>query len=112
MTDVNRTTIAEYFGRLDELVAEGTELYIYGGAAVAALGADIRTTMAIDVAEPYSRFDHNTFPSASAKAGLPVNPPESARGLSPPKFGVCPLRNSASTPNNATIPVFCYNTPV
>ena len=45
MTNVNRTTIAEYFGRLDGLVAAGTELYIYGGAAVAALGADIRTTM-------------------------------------------------------------------
>ena len=76
MTNVNRTTIVEYFGRLDELVAAGTELYIYGGAAVAALGADIRTTMDIDVAEPYSRFDHNAFPAASAKAGLPVNPPD------------------------------------
>lgn len=76
MTNVNRATIAEYFVRLDELVASGTELYIYGGAAVAALGADIRTTMDIDVAEPYSRFDHNAFPVASAKAGLPVNPPE------------------------------------
>ena len=76
MVNVNRETIAEYFGRLDELVATGTELYIYGGAAVAALGADIRTTMDIDVAEPYSRFDHNACPSASAKAGLPVNPPD------------------------------------
>ena len=45
MTNVNRATITEYFVRLDGLVATGTELYIYGGAAVAALGADIRTTM-------------------------------------------------------------------
>ena len=76
MTNVNRTTISEYFVRLDGLVAPGTVLYIYGGAAVAALGANIRTTMDIDVAEPYSRFDHNDFPAASAKAGLPVNPPD------------------------------------
>lgn len=74
--NVNRTTIAEYFGRLDGLVASGTILYIYGGAAVAALGANIRTTMDIDVAEPYSRFDRAAFPSASAEAGLPVNPPD------------------------------------
>ena len=39
---VNRTTIAEYFERLDGLVVSGTTLYIYGGAAVAALGANIR----------------------------------------------------------------------
>ena len=62
MTNVNRTTIAEYFGRLDELVAAGTELYIYGGAAVAALGADIRTTMdeireAVDRLPPTFRDD-------------------------------------------------------
>ena len=74
IANVNRTTIAEYFGRLDGLVASGTILYIYGGAAVAALGANIRTTMDIDVAEPYSRFDRTTFPAASAEAGLPVNP--------------------------------------
>lgn len=73
---MNRTTISEYFARLDGLVASGTVLYIYGGAAVAALGADIRTTMDIDVAEPYSRFDHKAFPFASAEAGLPVNPPD------------------------------------
>ena len=41
IANVNKTTIAEYFGRLDGLVASGTTLYIYGGAAVAALGANI-----------------------------------------------------------------------
>lgn len=72
--EVTGKTAGEYFVRLDALVAPGTVLYVYGGAAVALLGSGIRTTMDVDVAEPYSRFDQATFASASAQAGLPVNP--------------------------------------
>ena len=72
--EVTERTVVEYFDRLDALVSSGTVLYIYGGAAVAVLGSRIRTTMDIDVAEPYSRIDRAEFMVASAKAGLPVNP--------------------------------------
>ena len=72
--EVTERTVVEYFDRLDALVSSGTVLYIYGGAAVAVLGSRIRTTMDIDVAEPYSRIDRAEFTVASAKAGLPVNP--------------------------------------
>ena len=72
--EVTGKTAGEYFVRLDALVAPGTVLYVYGGAAVALLGSGIRTTMDVDVAEPYSHFDRAAFVAASAKAGLPVNP--------------------------------------
>lgn len=72
--EVTGKTAGEYFVRLDALVAPGTVLYVYGGAAVALLGSGIRTTMDVDVAESYSHFDRATFAAASAKAGLPVNP--------------------------------------
>ena len=74
--EVTGKTAGEYFVRLDALVAPGTVLYVYGGAAVALLGAGIRTTMDVDVAEPYSHFDRAAFAEASAQAGLPVNPGE------------------------------------
>lgn len=72
--EVTGKTAGEYFVRLDALVAPGTVLFVYGGAAVALLGSDIRTTMDVDVAEPYSHFDRAAFAAASAQAGLPVNP--------------------------------------
>ena len=72
--EVTGKTAGEYFARLDALVAPGTVLYVYGGAAVALLGSGIRTTMDVDVAEPYSHFDRKAFAAASAQAGLPVNP--------------------------------------
>ena len=72
--EVTGKTASEYFVRLDALVAPGTVLYVYGGAAVALLGSGIRTTMDVDVAEPYSHFDRTAFAVASAQAGLPVNP--------------------------------------
>lgn len=72
--EVTREKAGEYFARLDPLVAQGTVLYIYGGAAVALLGSGIRTTMDVDVAEPYSHFDRLAFASASERAGLPINP--------------------------------------
>ena len=72
--EVTGKTAGEYFVRLDALVAPGTILYVYGGAAVALLGSGIRTTMDVDVAEPYSRFDRATFAAVSKQAGLPVNP--------------------------------------
>lgn len=74
--EVTGKTAGEYFARLDALVAPGTVLYVYGGAAVALLGSGIRTTMDVDVAEPYSHFDRAAFVEASARAGLPVNPGE------------------------------------
>ena len=74
--EVTGKTAGEYFARLDALVAPGTVLYVYGGAAVALLGAGIRTTMDVDVAEPYSHVDRATFAALSAQAGLPVNPGE------------------------------------
>ena len=72
--EVTGKTAGEYFARLDALVAPGTVLFVYGGAAVALLGSGIRTTMDVDVAEPYSHFDRTAFAAASAQAGLPVNP--------------------------------------
>lgn len=78
--EVNEATLAEYFGRLDPLVKPGTVLFVFGGAAVALLGAKIRTTVDIDVAAPYSRIDMASFREASEKAGLPVNPPPGRQG--------------------------------
>ena len=70
----NETSALEYFSRLDALVKPGTELYVIGGSAIALLGAKIRTTADVDVALPYSKLDLADFTTASAKAGLPVNP--------------------------------------
>ena len=73
--EINEATLAAYFERLDPLVKPGTVLFVFGGAAIALLGAKIRTTVDIDVAAPYSKIDLATFREASEKAGLPVNPP-------------------------------------
>ena len=71
---IDESVLREYFERLDPLVKSGTELFVIGGAAVALLGAKIRTTVDLDVASPYSRVDLENFRDASARAGLPVNP--------------------------------------
>ena len=71
---IDELTIRRYFDALDSLVGTNTVLYVFGGAAVALLGSRIRTTMDIDIAEPFSRIDRAAFCAASAKAGLPVNP--------------------------------------
>ena len=78
--EINEATLAAYFERLDPLVKPGTELYIFGGAAIVLLGAKIRTTVDIDVAAPYSRIDMANFREASEKAGLPVNPAPGYQG--------------------------------
>ena len=72
--EVNEAVLREYFTRLDPLVKPGTMLYVFGGGAVALLGAKIRTTVDLDVAAPYSNFSDAEFAKASAEAGLPVNP--------------------------------------
>lgn len=72
--------LREYFSRLDPLVRNGTVLYVIGGAAVALLGAKIRTTVDIDVASPYSRLEWMEFCAASASVGLPVNPEPGYQG--------------------------------
>ena len=78
--EINEATLAGYFERLDPLVRPGTELFVFGGAAIVLLGARIRTTIDIDVAAPYSRIDMENFREASEKAGLPVNPPPGYQG--------------------------------
>ena len=74
IAEINESVVADYFVRLDQLVKPGTELYVIGGSAIALLGAKIRTTADVDVALPYSKLDLADFTTASAKAGLPVNP--------------------------------------
>lgn len=63
--EINEATLAAYFERLDPLVKPGTVLFVFGGAAIALLGAKIRTTVDIDVAAPYSKIDLATFREAS-----------------------------------------------
>jgi hypothetical protein len=77
---IDESVLREYFERLDPLVRSGTELFVIGGAAVALLGAKIRTTVDVDVAAPYSRVDLANFREASASAGLPVNPAAGYQG--------------------------------
>jgi len=72
--EVSEKTAGEYFATLDPLVRPGTTLFVFGGVAVALMGSRIRTTMDVDVAEPFSSLDRAAFPAASAEAGLPVNP--------------------------------------
>ena len=74
LTHIDESVLRGYFERLDPLVRPGTDLFVIGGAAVALLGAKIRTTVDIDIAAPYSRVDLSNFTKASAEAGLPVNP--------------------------------------
>lgn len=74
IAEINESVVTDYFVRLDQLVKPGTELYVIGGSAIALLGAKIRTTADVDVALPYSKLDLTDFTTASAKAGLPVNP--------------------------------------
>ena len=82
INEVSVASLTEYFSRLDELVPNGTLLYLYGGAAVIMYGATIRTTLDVDIAAPYSRINPAKFAEWSAKAGLPVNPPEFGNGIS------------------------------
>lgn len=77
---IDESVVRGYFERLDPLVKPGTELFIIGGAAIALLGAKIRTTVDVDVAAPYSRVDMSNFRDASASAGLPVNPAPGYQG--------------------------------
>lgn len=72
--EISAKTAGEYFAALDVRVCPGTVLFVFGGAAVAMLGSRIRTTMGVDVAEPFSTLDRAAFAAASAEAGLPVNP--------------------------------------
>ena len=74
IAEINESVVTDYFVRLDQLVKPGTELYVIGGSAIALLGAKIRTTADVDVALPSSKLDLTDFTTASAKAGLPVNP--------------------------------------
>ena len=78
--EVNEEVLRGYFARLDPLVSKGTSLYLFGGGAVALLGAKIRTTIDLDVAAPYSTFSESEFAKASEQAGLPVNPPLGYQG--------------------------------
>lgn len=78
--EVNEEVLRGYFARLDPLVSKGTTLFIFGGGAVALLGAKIRTTIDLDVAAPYSTFSEAEFAKASEQAGLPVNPPLGYQG--------------------------------
>jgi len=103
---VDERTVRAYFDALDPLVRPETVLYVFGGAAVALLGSRIRTTMDIDVAEPYSVMDRAAFCAASAEAGLPVNPS--------PEYGaaflelVGPLRLSLPRPDPSVPAVELY----
>ena len=74
IAQIDEKVLRDYFARLDALVSPGTVLYVFGGGAVALLGAAIRTTIDIDIAAPYSKVAESEFRAASEKAGLPVNP--------------------------------------
>ena len=104
--EVTGKTAGEYFVRLDALVAPGTVLYVYGGVAVALLGSSIRTTMDVDVAEPYSHFDRAAFAEASALAGLPVNPGEDYEHAFLELVGALRLCVPEPTTDNAGLELF------
>jgi len=103
---VDEQTARAYFDALDPVVCPGTVLYVFGGAAVALLGSRIRTTMDIDVAEPYSVMDRAAFCQASARAGLPVNPSAEYDAAFVELVG--PLRLSLPTPDPSTPAVELY----
>jgi len=103
---VDERTVRAYFDALDPLVCSDTLLYVFGGAAVALLGSRIRTTMDVDVAEPFSRIDRAAFFQASEQAGLPVNPSPDHDAAFLELVG--PLRLSLPTPDAANPGVELY----
>jgi len=103
---VDEQTVRAYFDALDPLVRPDTVLYVFGGAAVALLGSRIRTTMDIDVAEPFSQIDRAAFCRASAAAGLPVNPAPEYSAAFVKLVG--PLRLSLPVPDPARPAVELY----
>jgi len=104
---VDEQTLRAYFDALDPLVRPSTVLYVFGGAAVALLGSRIRTTMDIDVAEPFSQIDRAAFCQASAQAGLPVNPSPDHDAAFLELVG--PLRLSLPVPDAANPGVELYH---
>jgi len=69
-----------YLERLDAELHKETVLCVYGSAAFMLLGEEGRTSLAVDVAAPYSRADFTQLRQAAGKAGLPVNPEEQYAG--------------------------------
>ena len=80
-TIVDEKVAMEYFGKLDQRVSPGTELFVIGGSAIGLLGAKIRTTIDIDIAAPYSRVNLEEFKRVSAELGFPVNPGADYQGV-------------------------------
>jgi len=103
---IDEQTVRAYFDALDPLVRPDTVLYVFGGAAVALLGSRIRTTMDIDIAEPFSSIDRAAFCRASAEAGLPVNPAAEYGAAFIELVGPLRLSLPAPDPENPTVELY------
>ncbi len=71
---MNRDGLIQYLKMLDANLKKPAKLYIYGGAALMLLEEEIRISLDIDVASPYSEVDYVDFQHACEAAGIPLNP--------------------------------------
>lgn len=74
---MNKSDLLAYLERLDRALKAPATLYIYGSATGILLDEPGRTSLALDVAGPYSEADEGDLRRAADEAGLPVNPAES-----------------------------------
>ena len=71
---MDRDTLIQYLKTLDANLKKPAKLYIYGSAALMLLEEEMRISLDIDVAAPYSEVDFADFQHACESAGIPLNP--------------------------------------
>lgn len=71
---MNRAQLIDYLAKIDENLDSEAVVVIYGSAAFMLLEEEMRTSLDIDVAAPYSMVSQSAFCKAAEMAGLPVNP--------------------------------------
>jgi len=77
---MNRQQLTGYLEAIDRGLSADAVLYVYGSAACILLDEPERTSLAIDVAGPYSTVDEGDLRAAADRAGLTVNPGEDHAG--------------------------------
>ncbi|MEI7732172.1 MAG: hypothetical protein WCO56_21535 [Verrucomicrobiota bacterium] len=71
---MDKSKIIYFLERMDTELADETDLYIYGSAALMLLDEPGRTSLDIDVAGAYSHANEADLRSVAEKIGLPINP--------------------------------------
>ncbi|OVE80744.1 hypothetical protein BVY04_05230 [bacterium M21] len=97
---MNQKTLTEYLSKIDAALEVDGLLFIYGSAAFMLLEEEMRTSLDIDVAAPFSRISLPALEKAAKNAGLPVNPDETFQADHIEWVG--PLRLCLPSPDDAT----------